>query len=118
MIIPLTLFHAMPERRNCQGSFETGAVVAAQDNKARYIRSIAEIVDQKRNLVGWIYLADDRAYRTAEYVQGNAHMSKRDLTNLHLRFLPNSGVSSISLLTAHLPMGLQAKPCFDIEQSQ
>lgn len=118
MIIPLTMFHAMPERRNCRGSFETGAVLAAHDNKARYVRSIVEIVNARGNLVGWVYLADRHGNDEAEYVQGTAHMSKSDLAGLHLRLLANNAVSSISLLTAHLPMDLRAKPCFDIEPTQ
>lgn len=118
MIVPLTVFHHMPERLRCGDSFGTGAgIVAEDDHNGRYVRSIAEIVDSNGKILGWVYLADDYHGNRAEYAQGNSQMSTPDLAALHLRLVP-SGVSSLALLTAPLPAGLRVRPCSNARSVQ
>lgn len=112
MIVPAAVFHRMPERVSCgRGSFSTGAVLAGQDHTARYVRSIAKILDRSGQIVGWVYLADDYHTDRAEYVQANARMTKSDLNALRLRYLPQVHVSNVSLLRSPLPLGLRVEPC-------
>jgi hypothetical protein len=115
MIVPLTLFRTMPERLACQGSIETGAPLVAQDNKSRYVQSVAKVIDAEGTLVGWVYLADSKQNGAAEYIQGNTHMPRSSMSALRLRFLPATGTTSISLLQTPLPKTVKVRPCFDVE---
>lgn len=119
MIVPLSYFYPMHERVTCQGSsFETGSPIAADDNKARYVDSIAKIIDHSGTFVGWIYLAHGPGAGVGQYVEGNRSMDAHAEKTLRLRFLPTRGYTSIALLRAPLPDGLRAARCLEIERGQ
>lgn len=110
MIVPAAYFHQMSERVKCDGSWETGSVVVAQDKKVRYIRSIAELTDRNGVIVGWIYLADDYGKDEAEYVHGADAMPETDVRLLGLRRL-SSGGTDAALLRNALPKGITIRVC-------
>lgn len=108
------IYGQMPERTSCMGSMETGGPVAADDGQTRYIKSIAKLLDANGKLIGWLYLADFKGKKQAQYVQAKRTMNGADAHALHVRFVPGTELSSLALFKGNLPKGVHAARCLDV----
>jgi hypothetical protein len=100
----------MSEGRSCSHSIVVGDGIVGEDRKPRWVRSIAELVDENGTVVGWVFLADDYHTDRAEYVAANHAMSPSDIRALRLR-ASAAPISSVSLLVKKLPPNLHVKRC-------
>jgi len=110
MIVPIAYFRSMPERASCDGSMEIGAPVVAGDGVVRYIKSIAELRDNRGLPLGWVYLAYSADGRPGEYAQANRYMSPADRSVLVVRIIAGP-LSSVASLKRALPSDLKLAKC-------